>query len=356
MRIAEKALRGIAEEILVRLGEEEGNAAVAAGALVRADMRGVSTHGVNLLRLVAQRVSAGMLALPTRVETVRDEEGTAVLDGGNGLGQVAAARALRLSVEKARRHGIGMVLLRNTNNIGALGCYSSAAAAEDGVVSILTTNGNASVAPYGAAEPFFGTNPISIAVPSGGGRSIVLDMSSSVVARGKIRLASLSGQSIPPDWALDAAGEPTTDPKKALKGSLLALGGPKGSGLAMVIDILSGVLSGSAYGRKLKSFHELDGATGVGACFIAADVGRFIAPEAFVSLMGAYTAEIKGLRRQGGVEEILLPGEPELRMEEEGRREGIEVPEAVAAGLDEILARLGSARRFSGQEREGSKR
>jgi LDH2 family malate/lactate/ureidoglycolate dehydrogenase len=288
-----------------------------------------------------------MLAVPTRVETVRDEEGTAVLDGGNGLGQVAATQALRLSVDKSRRFGTGMVLLRNTNNLGALGCYTSVAAMEDRVVSILTTNGNASVAPYGAAEPFFGTNPISIAVPSSGGKSIVLDMSSSVVARGKIRLASLSGESIPPDWALDAEGEPTTDPKRALKGSLLPLGGPKGSGLALIIDVLSGILSGSAYGRKLKSFHELDGATGVGACFIAADIGRFLDPAVFDSLMAGYAAEIKALRRQADVSEILLPGELELRKEEESLREGIEVPEAVAAAIDELLAKLGSARRFS---------
>src|SRR5208283_441999 len=194
---------------------------------------------------------------------------------------------------------------------------------------------------------FFGTNPLSIGVPALDGRPLVLDMSSSVVARGKIRLASLSGESIPLGWALDDAGTPTTDPKLALKGSLLPLGGPKGSGLAMMIDIFSGMLSGSAYGRKLRSFHELDGATGVGACFIAIDIGRFLPPESFDKKMADYVRDIKGLRRQDGIAEILLPGEVERQKEEESRRSGIEVPETVARSMDEMLAKLGSQTRIA---------
>jgi LDH2 family malate/lactate/ureidoglycolate dehydrogenase len=350
MRIPEAELREIAEEILLRLGEDGDNARIAAAALVSADMRGVSTHGINLLRLVSQRAAAGMLAIPTRVTTVRDDGTTAILDGNNGLGQVAAHIALGLCVSKAKAHGLGMVVLRNTNNVGALGCYTSAAAAQDRVVAILTTNGNPSVAPHGAADPFFGTNPISIAVPSGDRRSLALDMSSSVVARGKIRLAALSGESIPAGWALDAEGAPTTDPKLALKGSLLPLGGPKGSGLALMADVLAGLLSGSAYGRRLKSFHELEGATGVGACFIAADIGRFVDPATFAEAMDGYVAEIKALRKQPGVSEILLPGEVESNKEVESRRRGVDVPEAVALAINEILGKLGGGRRIPMEE------
>lgn len=347
MRIPESNALDIAKEILVRLGESDENATIAALALVRADMRGVNTHGINLLRLISQRVSAGMLAIPSCVDTVRDDGSTAVLDGKNGLGQIAAHHALRLCVEKAKKHGIGMVVLRNTNNVGALGYFTSAAAAQDRVISIITTNGNPSVAPYGAAEAFFGTNPISIAVPSGEGKSLILDMSSSVVARGKIRLASLAGESIPAGWALDEKGESTTDAKRALKGSLLPLGGPKGSGLALMIDVLSGVISGSAYGRKLRSFHELEGATGVGVCFIAVDIGRFVEPGLFAETMDAYVAEIKALKKQSGVEEILLPGELELKREEESRRLGIDVPVSVVEAINGILATMGSDSRIT---------
>ena len=341
MRVPERALRDIAKDILGRLGEIEEDAAIAAEALVMADMRGISTHGVNLLRMIVRRFEAGMLTLPTRVDTVSDGPATAVLDGNNGLGQVAAYRGMLLSVEKARRAGIGMVSLRNTNNIGALGYFTSLAAS-DGMLSMVMTNGNPSVAPFGGADPFFGTNPLSIAVPALPGRPLVLDMSSSVVARGKIRLASLGGESIPLGWALDETGAPTSDPARALKGCLLPLGGPKGSGLAMMIDIFSGMLSGSSYGRQLKSFHELDGATGVGACFIAVDIGRFQDPHSFAMKIKDYTHEIKGLRRQEGVAEILLPGEVERAKEEESRLQGVEIPDAVVSSLDQALSKLGS--------------
>jgi LDH2 family malate/lactate/ureidoglycolate dehydrogenase len=341
MRVPEQKLRDIAIEVLRRLGEAQANAELAAEAMVGADLRGVSTHGINLLRLVAQRVKAGMLALPTAVATIREDAATAVLDGCNGLGQVAAGRAAGLSATKAEQAGLGMVVVRNTNNLGALGYFTARTAAHGGTIAILMTNGNPSVAPFGAADPYFGTNPISIAVPMDA-RALVLDMSSSVVARGKIRLAAMSGRSIPPGWACDETGEPTTDARRALKGSLLPLGGPKGSGLAMMVDILSGVLSGSRYGPGLKSFHELDGATGVGACMIAIDIGRFIDPGVFARTICEYVADMKRLRRQPGVSEILVPGEIEYAREEENRRLGIEVPETVAKGTDEVLADLGS--------------
>jgi len=348
MKITERMLRSAAREILLMLGEDEAGAEIAAETLVRADMRGVSTHGVNLLRLISQRKEAGMLQLPTKVSVVREDPTTAILDGHNGLGQIAGYRAMSLSIEKAKRGGIGMVALRNTNNIGALGYFTSSAASSGGVISICMTNGNPSVAPFGSADPFFGTNPLSIAIPAEEGKPLVLDMSSSVVARGKIRLASLSGASIPLGWALDETGEPTTDPKRALKGSLLPLGGPKGSGLAMMIDIIAGVLSGSSYGRRLKSFHELQGPTGVGASFIAIDIANFIDPEVFAETLRDYVREIKDLRRQPGTKEILLPGEVELMKEEESRLSGIEVPEAVAKAIDEILVQSGSGLRIIG--------
>ncbi len=349
MRIAEGLLRDAAKEILIGLGEEEGNAEIAAEILVRSDMRGVSTHGVNLLRQICKRAAAGMLKIPTKVEIVREDAATAVLDGNDGLGQVAGYRALRMSVEKAKGSGLGMVALRHTNNVGALGYYTSTAASSYGVISICMTNGNPSVAPFGSADPFFGTNPLSVGIPLAGGKPIVLDMSSSVVARGKIRLAALSGESIPLGWACDETGAPTTDPNKALNGSLLPLGGPKGSGLAMIIDIMSGILTGSSYGLKLKSFHELEGPTGVGASFIAIDIARFIDPGLFAGNVQAYAEEIRSLRKQPGTEAILLPGEVEFMKEEKSRISGIEVPEAVAKAIDEILVKSGSAIRIAAE-------
>jgi LDH2 family malate/lactate/ureidoglycolate dehydrogenase len=295
--------------------------------------------------MVHNRVKAGMLELPTRTTIVEDRNGTTVMDGNNGLGQVSAFNCLELTMEKAKKYGLSMVLLRKTNNIGALGYYTSVAARR-GLIQVLMTNGNPSMAPYGAAEPFFGTNPISIGIPVKGDRPVFLDMSSSVVARGKIRLASLKGEKIPEGWALDENGEPTTDPKKALKGCMLPLGGPKGSGLAMMVDILSGVLSGSNYSKAIKSFHTLEGPTGVGACFIGIDPDRFMPAAHFYTLVERYVEEMKGLRRQRGVTEILAPGELELNREESSSREGIDVPDEVIRELDSMCKELGSTFSF----------
>jgi len=345
MKIESRRLEEGAFEILIRMGETEENAHIASGILVNADMRGISTHGVNLLRMVHNRVKAGMLRLPTRTTIVEDRNGTTVMDGNNGLGQVSAFHCLELTMEKAKKYGLSMVLLRKTNNIGALGYYTSVAARK-GLIQVLMTNGNPSMAPYGAAEPFFGTNPISIGIPAKGDRPVFLDMSSSVVARGKIRLASLKGEKIPEGWALDENGEPTTDPKKALRGCMLPLGGPKGSGLAMMVDILSGVLSGSSYSKAIKSFHALEGPTGVGACFIGIDPDRFMPAEHFYTLVQRYVEEMKGLKRQKGFAEILAPGELELNREESSSREGIEVPDEVIRELDAMCKELGSTFSF----------
>jgi LDH2 family malate/lactate/ureidoglycolate dehydrogenase len=341
MKIAHDDLVRAALEILEGAGENPESANIVASILVSADLRGISTHGVNLLRMIVKRAEAGMLSLPTNVSIVSDDKATAVLDGGDGLGQLCAYRAMNLAIEKAKLFGLGMVAMRNTNNVGALGYYVHLAASK-GMAGIMMTNGNPSMAPFGGIEPFLGTNPVAFGVPSASGMPVMLDMSSSVVARGKIRMAALKGEKIPFDWALDPEGKPTDDPKKAIDGCLLPMGGPKGSGLAIIVDIFAGILSGARYGRDLKSFHELEGPTGVGAMCIAIDVARFMPLERFAGLVHQYGANIKTCKRRDGVDEILLPGEVELRKEEKARKEGVDVPEQVVEALNTLLAKKGS--------------
>jgi LDH2 family malate/lactate/ureidoglycolate dehydrogenase len=347
MKIGIDNLEKATIDILKFLGEPVESAKVAAEILLTADMRGVSTHGTNLLRMAFKRVEAGMLSIPTKTTVVREDETTAVLDGNNGLGQIAAHEAMAMAIAKAKKYGLGMVLVRNTNNVGSLGYYVNKATTQ-GMAAIMMTNGNASMAPFGGSEPYLGTNPIAFAVPSGSGIPIMLDMSSSVVARGKIRLAALKGETIPMDWALDGSGKPTTDPKSAIDGCLLPMGGPKGSGLAIIVDIFSGMLSGSKYSRELKSFHELDGPTGVGASFMAIDIARFMDLKLFGSLVDGYRASFKACKKLDGVEEILLPGEIEFRKELSARKNGVEMSGQVMDALNEILAKAGSTARLRG--------
>lgn len=343
-RITAERLKHAVVDVLRGFGAEADEALLAAESLVRAEMRGTDTHGLPYLQLLVQRIEARMVTVPTQITVLRDEGATALLDGGNGIGQVAGWRAMELSLRKARESGIGLTLIRNTNNLGFFAFYTLHAAAQ-GFVGIATGNANAAISPWGGAEPFFGTNPISIAVP-GADTPIALDMSSSLVARGKIRRAERLGEKIPLGWALDESGAPTDDPAAALKGTLLPIGGPKGYGLAFMVDVVAGMLSGAAFGQAVKSFHQLAGATGVGALTAAIDVERFMPLVQFRGLVQGYVNRIRASRPARGVSRIYLPGEIESEKERDSRTQGIELRPASIDLVNELLEKVQSPLRL----------
>lgn len=346
MKVQPKQLREIAVRILKGFSATDDEATLVADCLVRAEMRGIDTHGVHFLKLLSDRVDTRMIHIPTPLKVVKEDETTAILDGGNGLGQVAAHRAMKMSIQKAQRFGVGLTLIRNTNHIGILAFYTLMAA-EEGMVGIVMSNSAPSMSPWGGAEPFFGTNPLSIAIPSGSEDPVVLDMSSSVVARGKIRLAQRKKKNIPPGWALDETGLPTTDPDAAMKGTLLPIGGPKGYGLAFMIDVLSGLLSGSQYGPMVKTFHQPLGPTGIGVLLMAVDIERFMPLHQFKELVGSYVESIKKTKRVKDVSRIYLPGDIELEKEKKSLAEGIELDLTVVNSLNQLLEKMKSPLRLS---------
>ncbi len=347
MRVSPDRLREITVEIVNGLGASHEEAVLVAESLVRADMRGTDTHGVAYLKMLADRVDMRMINLPTPVKVIEEEGATALIDGGNGLGQVAAHRAMTMAIEKAKRYGVGCCLVRKTNNIGFLGFYTMMAA-EKGMVGMIMTNANAAMSPWGGTEPFFGTNPLSIAVPGDSKEAaIVLDMSSSLVARGKIRQAQKLKQTIPLGWAFDETGAPTTDPAAALKGTLAPMGGPKGYGLALMVDVLAGMLSGSNYGQGVKTFHLPEGPTGVGVCCLAIDVERFMPVEAFKGLIRSYAESIRGSKKGKDVSRIYLPGEIESEKEQTSSREGIEINPETTKNVTQLLEKIKSPLRLA---------
>lgn len=345
VRIKPAQLKEAAVEILKGFRAADEEAALVAESLVHADMRGIDTHGVHFLTLLSQRIDAGMIHVPTTVTVVKDDGATALIDGGDGLGQVAAHRAMELSIQKARRFGIGTVLVRNTNHVGILAFYVIHAA-RHGMIGIAMGNAAPAMAPWGGTEPFFGTNPIAIAVPNGSAEPVVLDMASSVVARGKIRRAERMKEPIPAGWALDEAGAQTTDPAAAMKGTLLPIGGPKGYGLALMIDLLSGLLSGSQYGPHVKTFHQPVGPTGVGMCAMTIDIARFMPLDQFQSLLQAYLGAIRDSRKARGTSRIYLPGEIESEKERRSAAEGIETDAGTVNRLNQLLERVKSPLRL----------
>jgi LDH2 family malate/lactate/ureidoglycolate dehydrogenase len=260
---------------------------------------------------------------------------------------VAVHKAMTMSIQKARDFGLGCSLVRNTNNIGILSFYTLLAS-NAGMVGIVMSNAAPAMSPWGGSEAFFGTNPISVAIPGDAeDPAIVLDMSSSVVARGKIRRAARLKENIPEGWAFDETGASTTDADKALKGTLMPIGGPKGSGLAMVVDILAGILSGSKYGSDVITFHQLAGPTGVGVFTLAIDIERFMDRNQFRKLIQAYFTTIKASKKTDGVSQIYLPGEIEFEKEKASMKEGIEIGEGVVKNLSLLLKRVKSPLRLS---------
>lgn len=345
MKIQAGQLREASTQILKGWNATQEEAELVADCLVRAEMRGIDTHGVHFLILLSDRVDAHMIRIPTEIKVVREDGTTSLLDGGNGLGQVAAHRAMKMSIQKARELGIGLTLVRNTNHIGILAFYTLMAA-EEGMVGMVMSNSAPSMSPWGGAEPFLGTNPISIAIPGGEEAALVLDMSSSVVARGKIRRAERMKECIPLGWALDETGSPTTDPAAALKGSLLPIGGPKGYGLALMVDVLAGLLSGSRYGPEVKTFHQPLGPTGIGVFAMAVDIERFMPLHQFRDLMTSYMKSIKKTKKAKEVSHIYLPGEIELEKEKQSLKEGVEISPEVAKDLNLLLKKIKSPLRL----------
>ena len=353
MRIACSRAENVAAAFLVAAGAAAEEAVLVARNLVQADARGIHTHGINFLPKIAARITAGVLDIPTRLTTVSDEGALCHMDGGNGFGQVAGHAAMECALEKARRYGIGMSLVRNTNHIGLLAFYSMLAA-EQGMVGFAMCNSAPSMAPWGGTEPFFGTNPFSIACPSGQGHPIVLDMSTSVVARGKIRKALKNGEAIPREWAFGPDGRPTDDPGAAMKGTLMPIGGAKGYGMAFFIDLICGLLSGSKFSREITTFHKPEGPTGVGTMMLAVRIEQFMPLEAFSSLVRAHIATVRESSRAEGSERIFLPGEIEAQLQARAETEGIEIEERTIREIDHLLEEWKLTERLSGQEHHRS--
>jgi LDH2 family malate/lactate/ureidoglycolate dehydrogenase len=210
-----------------------------------------------------------------------------------------------------------------------------------GMIGFCMCNGAASMAPWGGGQAFFGSNPFSVAAPGGEEAPVVLDMSTTVVARGKIRRAIRIKERIPLGWALDASGAPTGDPEAAMQGTLLPIGGPKGYGMAFFVDLISGLLSGSSYARELKTFHKPEGPTGVGVTTLAIDISRFMAPERFAALVSEHIRSIRASARAADTSRIYLPGEIEAERERLSAQRGVEVDDTVCQALDALLEQKG---------------
>ena len=311
-----------------------------ADSLVEADLWGHASHGVLRLSWYVDRLRTGAMRPVTAPELVHDGGAIAVLDGRDGIGQVVASEACSDAVQRARRHGAGVVGVRNSNHFGTA-AYFTRRMARQGCVGILTTNSSPAMAPWGGRDKLIGANPWSIAAPAGRHGVAVVDIANTSVARGKIYAARERGTLIPAGWALDADGEPTTDPGAALAGAILPMAAHKGYAIAFMIDVLSGVLTGSAFAAAVNGPYQASERSGCGHLAIALDVDAFIGRDAFGHRMEELIAGTKAASPARGGDEVFYPGEPEDRAKAARERGGLALPAATTDALRRLAEESG---------------
>ena len=313
-----------------------------AGNLVLANKRGVDSHGLMRLRTYAKRVKCGVVRAGVTPRVVREAPAFLAVDGGNGNGMWVGRQVMELCINRAKETGACFATVNNGNHFGIAASYTEMAAAE-GMIGLAMSNAGPTMVPTGGRKPLLGANPMSIAIPSGKYRPLVLDMATSTVAQGKIILAAKEGKkTIPADWAVDPDGNPTTDPEVALKGAMVPFGGAKGYGLALIIDILVAVLSGALTSTHTNNFwKDFEHPQNLGFFLGAWNIASLMPLPEFERRMEVVLGEMKACPPAPGYTEVFYPGEIEHRREAESVRSGIALGPAVIDDLTKLGVEYG---------------
>ena len=336
--MTEGELLDLARRALAGLGVPAADADDTARILVTGDLMGHATHGVLRLESYGARLRGGAIDARARVAVEKVAPAVLRVDAANALGPVSGMRALREAMALARSQGIAAAFVRNANHFGAMAPYCLIAA-QEGFASMICTNASTTIAPTGGCDTRLGNNPLSFGIPHPDGRPVILDMAMSVAARGKIRAALKRGAPIPDSWATDKDGKPTTDPAAALDGFLLPFGGYKGYGLALVVDLVAGMLSNAAYLTHVHSWlDDPDKPGNLGQFFLLLDTRVLGSPQWLAERMSDFAAIIHGTPRADAAVPVRLPGDIELDNLERHRRDGITLDPALVAQLEAMAA------------------
>lgn len=318
-----RQLQAFVEQLFDANGLVAEDARTAAAALVKANLRGVDSHGVARVPMYCERLRRGVAKARPVVRVEKTAPAAALVDGDNGLGLVVGKRAMEEAITMAEASGIGLVGVKRSGHYGMAALYILQAV-EAGCIAFAFTNASRAIPVWGGRSPFLGTSPFAAGAPANQGPPFVLDMACSVVARGKLKYAAQRGEPIPEGLALDKHGRPTTDGQAAFEGVVLPVGGVKGAGLSMLMDVLSGVFTGAAFGGEVRNpFTGLDGPQGTGHFFIAIKADLFMPLDVFFDRMRTLAQRVKSQPLAEGFDEILVPGEPEYRAEQERVVKGI---------------------------------
>lgn len=327
------------EDVFVAVGVPAEDARICADVLIASDLRGIESHGIGRLKMYYDRIRAGVQFPTSRLEVVTDTPTTAVVDGGHGMGQVIAYRAMEMAMRKARAYGLGAVAVRNSTHFGIAGYYALMAVAQ-GMIGMVFTNARPSIAPTFGVQPMLGTNPIVFGAPTDEDCPFLFDGATSITQRGKIEVLEREGRLTPAGWVIDQQGRDATDTSAILRGlgqdlyALLPLGGAgeelgghKGYGLATIVEILCAALQGGSYLHGLTGF-DAQGRRqpyALGHFFLAMDIAHFIPLDEFKAITGGIVRQLRASRKAPGHDRIWTAGEKEHEMEAVVRAQGVPV-------------------------------
>jgi LDH2 family malate/lactate/ureidoglycolate dehydrogenase len=333
-------LQECVRSILIAADVPPEKAELVAESLVSANLRGVDSHGVHLLPHYVRQLKVGNIDPGAEGHVVSEAGGCLLFDGERGIGQYVSDVCCRHAVRLGRIHGLAIVVSRASNHFGAAAFWAQRISSH-GMIGLVVSNASPAVAPWQGKNGRIGTNPLCMSVPSKGKGFWLLDMATTTVAMNRIiKAAGNDEKTIPTGWAMDSEGNPSTDTEKALHGLLMPLGGYKGSGLGMMIEILCGVLGGGAMSTEVGGVHIVDRPMNTSQMFMAIDVSRFLSPEEFDVRMEHLVETVKSSRPAHGYDEVLVAGDPEWRTESYRKRKGIPIDASVWSKIVELAADL----------------
>jgi len=335
------AVRSLIEDCLAASGLPHKDAARCAELMAEADLTGADGHGVFRLPQYVRRLKAGGFNAHPDIRVTKSAPATALVDGDNGMGHLVMTRAANEAIAMAREAGVAWVGVRRSNHAGPAGLYAEMPTAH-GMIGLYAAVANANhMATWGGADLLLGTNPLAIGVPSGSG-PLVLDMATSIVAYGTVKKYALRGLTMPEGWFVNAeTAAPITDPNRSGEGLLLPMGEYKGSGLALMLGLLGGVLNGAAFGRDVVDFNADDNSeTNTGHFMVAIDIARFLPLATFTAQVDRHVRDLRQSKRLPGVDEIRLPGDRRGQCREERLRDGVPIARVLLAQLDKLADEL----------------
>ncbi|MFZ0424992.1 MAG: Ldh family oxidoreductase [Xanthobacteraceae bacterium] len=341
VRVPARATQALIADAFVAAGLPYNDAARCAELMTEADLTGADGHGIFRLPQYIRRLKAGGFNKEPSITVNRTAPATALVDGDNGMGHLVMSRATEEAIAIAREQGTGFVGVRRSNHAGPAGLYAEMPAAA-GMIGIYAAVANANhMATWGGADHLLGTNPLAIGVPSGNG-ALVFDMATSIVAYGTVKKYALRGLTMPEGWFVNPdTGAAITDPNRSGEGMLLPMGEYKGSGLALMIGLIAGVLNGAAFGRDVVDFNADDKSeTNTGHFLIVVDIARFLPLQAFTAEVDRHLRDLRQSKRLPGVDEIRLPGDRRAECRSERLRDGVPLAPALIAQLDKMAREL----------------